>query len=186
MGNRRAIQKYWYGCYGPVGRKLPYRRPGDTPIPASLAGTWVVRTIGTLPQEGTDSVVRRALAMATSEQYLRLAINFASLAAISRLLTPTEIGISVIGTGIMTVVLGAREFATSDFLIQRMKVVHDDVRASFTVLISDDCDGAYGVCPRAIDRGLLWRGRTGAVSSDLRRGRTYRGVLFADPRIDAP
>ena len=80
-------------------------------------------------------MVRRALAMATSEQYLRLAINFASLAAISRLLTPTEIGISVIGTGIMTVVLGAREFATSDFLIQRMKVVHDDVRASFTVLI---------------------------------------------------
>jgi len=80
-------------------------------------------------------VVRRALAMATSEQYLRLAINFASIAAISRLLTPTEIGVSVIGTGIMAIVLGVREFATSDFLIQRQKVVLDDVRASFTVLM---------------------------------------------------
>ena len=46
-------------------------------------------------------MVRRALAMAAGEQYLRLAIGFASIATVSRLLTPTEIGVSVIGTGIM-------------------------------------------------------------------------------------
>jgi lipopolysaccharide exporter len=79
-------------------------------------------------------VVRQALAMAAGEQYLRLAVGFASIAAVSRLLTPGEIGVSVIGMGIVTVALGLREFATSDFLIQRQEVTRDDLRASFTVL----------------------------------------------------
>jgi O-antigen/teichoic acid export membrane protein len=72
--------------------------------------------------------------MATGEQYLRLAINFISIAAISRLLTPTEIGVSVIGTGVVLIALGLREFATSDCLIQRPEVSRADIRASFTVL----------------------------------------------------
>ena len=72
--------------------------------------------------------------MATCEQYLRLVINFATIAAISRLLTPTEVGVSVIGTGIMTILLGVREFATSEFLIQRKEIGPYDVRASFTLL----------------------------------------------------
>jgi O-antigen/teichoic acid export membrane protein len=84
-------------------------------------------------KEELNSVVRRALAMATGEQYFRLAVNFASIIVVSRLLTPTEIGISVIGMGITAIALGLREFATSDFLIQREQVTRDDIRASFTV-----------------------------------------------------
>jgi len=80
-------------------------------------------------------VVRRAIAMAAGEQYLRLAIQFALIVVVSRLLTPAEIGVSVIGTGIMAIALGLREFATSDFLIQRQEVGLDDIRASFTVLL---------------------------------------------------
>ena len=80
-------------------------------------------------------MVRRALAMAAGEQYFRLAIQFASIASVSRLLTPTEIGVSVIGTGIVAIALGLREFATSDFLIQRHQVAQDDIRASFTVVL---------------------------------------------------
>ena len=71
--------------------------------------------------------------MAAGEQYVRLAINFASIATVSRLLTPTEIGVAVIGTGIMAIALGLREFATSDFLIQRQEVVRDDIRTAFTL-----------------------------------------------------
>ena len=44
-------------------------------------------------------MVRRALAMATGEQYIRLAVNSCLSLTISRLLTPTEIGVSVIGWG---------------------------------------------------------------------------------------
>ena len=80
-------------------------------------------------------MVRRALAMAAGEQYFRLAVQFALIVVVSRLLTPTEIGISVIGMGIMAIALGMREFATSDFLIQRQQVARDDIRASFTVLV---------------------------------------------------
>ena len=72
--------------------------------------------------------------MATGEQYIRLAVNLVSILTISRLLTPTEIGVSVIGLGIMTIALGLREFATSDFLIQRAQVTREDTRASFTVV----------------------------------------------------
>jgi lipopolysaccharide exporter len=79
-------------------------------------------------------MVRRALAMAAGEQYFRLAIGFVSIAIVSRLLTPTEIGVSVIGMGIVTIALGLREFATSDFLIQRPQVELEDLRASFTLL----------------------------------------------------
>jgi O-antigen/teichoic acid export membrane protein len=79
-------------------------------------------------------VVRRALVMAAGEQYFRLAIQFASIVIVSRLLTPAEIGISVIGMGIMAIALSLREFATSDFLIQRPDVSQDDIRTSFTLL----------------------------------------------------
>lgn len=79
-------------------------------------------------------LVRRALAMAAGEQYFRLASQFALIVVVSRLLTPAEIGISVIGTGIMVVVLGLREFATTDCLIQRQEVLREDIRASFTIV----------------------------------------------------
>jgi O-antigen/teichoic acid export membrane protein len=71
--------------------------------------------------------------MAAGEQYLRLLINFVLIATVSRLLTPSEFGVSVIGTGIMAIALGLREFATSDFLIQRQEVAREDVRTSFTL-----------------------------------------------------
>jgi lipopolysaccharide exporter len=79
-------------------------------------------------------VVRRALVIATGAQYLRIAVRFASIAMVARLLSPAEIGVAVIGTAIMTVVLALREFASPEFLIQRHEVARDDIRASFTVL----------------------------------------------------
>jgi len=72
--------------------------------------------------------------MAAGEQYFRLAVQFGLIIVVSRLLTPAEIGVSVIGMGIITIALGLREFATSDFLIQRPEVLQSDVRTSFTTL----------------------------------------------------
>jgi O-antigen/teichoic acid export membrane protein len=79
-------------------------------------------------------VVRRAIAMAAGEQYSRVLIGLISIALMSRLLTPAEIGVSVIGMGITSIALGLREFATSDFLIRRERVTQDDIRTSFTIL----------------------------------------------------
>lgn len=79
-------------------------------------------------------MVRRAVVIAAASGYLRIGVRFASIALLARLLTPAEIGIAVIGSGIMTVMLGLREFASPEFLIQRHQVTRDDIRASFTVL----------------------------------------------------
>jgi O-antigen/teichoic acid export membrane protein len=78
--------------------------------------------------------VRRALLFNAGERYICLAISFLMIFAISRLLTPTEIGLSVIGIGIMTLALALREFASSEFLIQREEVTRLDIRTAFTIL----------------------------------------------------
>ena len=80
------------------------------------------------------SVVRRALAVSAAAQYLRIAIRLASMALVVRLLTPSEVGVAVIGTAIMTIALGLREFASSEFLIQRHEIGRDDIRTSFTLV----------------------------------------------------
>lgn len=71
--------------------------------------------------------------MAAGEQYLRLAVSFVLVAALSRLLTPAEVGVAIVGSGVMTLLLALREFATSDFLIQRPRIEPDDVRTTFTI-----------------------------------------------------
>ena len=77
---------------------------------------------------------RRALLLVTVGNYFSQAIRFALIAVVSRLLTPEEIGISVIGAGTMTIAYSLREFATPAFLIQRKEITREDVRTSFTLL----------------------------------------------------
>ena len=108
----------------------------DAPVPIVPLGAASFRPkaprgLGAQFEEEENRVVRRALAMAAGEQYFRLAIQFALIVVVSRLLTPTEIGVSVIGTGIMAIALGLREFATSDVLIPRQEVSGVEIRASF-------------------------------------------------------
>ncbi|MER9190913.1 oligosaccharide flippase family protein [Mesorhizobium australicum] len=77
--------------------------------------------------------VRRALLMSVGERYVLLATNFVTAALISRILTPQEIGVSVIGMAIMAVALSVREFSSSSFLIQSKELSREDIRSAFTV-----------------------------------------------------
>ncbi len=79
--------------------------------------------------------IRRALALTTAERYFSLLINFATLAFVSRLLTPAEIGISVLGMTVWVLALSIREFATTNFIVQRKELKAEQVRAVFTVLL---------------------------------------------------
>ena len=60
--------------------------------------------------------MRRALFFTTSERYLGLNANFATIAVVSRILTPSEIGVSVLAMAIISFALAAREFATTNVL----------------------------------------------------------------------
>ncbi|WFP62622.1 oligosaccharide flippase family protein [Mesorhizobium sp. WSM4904] len=77
--------------------------------------------------------VKRALFMSVGERYVLLVTNFVTAALISRILTPKEIGVSVIGMAILTVALSIREFSSASFLIQHRELHRDDVRSAFTV-----------------------------------------------------
>jgi O-antigen/teichoic acid export membrane protein len=78
--------------------------------------------------------VKRALFMSTAERYVLLLSNFATAALVSRILTPQEIGVSVIAMAILAVVISLREFASTGFLIQHRELGPGDIRAAFTVL----------------------------------------------------
>ncbi len=79
--------------------------------------------------------VRRAFFMAMLEQHLGIAINFALIAIVSRLLSPAEVGFAVIGYGVTAVIFAFREFVSSDFLIQLDVVERDDINTSLTLLL---------------------------------------------------
>jgi O-antigen/teichoic acid export membrane protein len=144
------VPSSWYARVGPAGGNVTARcgpavtcSAADLPVPAPFSqqqvwasgGLELAKIAGVLLGKDLNSVVRRALAMAAGEQYVRLAVQFLLIVVVSRLLTPTEIGVSVIGTGIVTIALGLREFATSDFLIQRGEVERDDIRTAFTLAL---------------------------------------------------
>lgn len=79
---------------------------------------------------------RHAFFMATLEQYFALIINFVMIAAVSRLLLPSEIGIGIIGLGIGAIVFSFREIVSAEFLIKRDQVSDEDIRTSFTIMMS--------------------------------------------------
>ena len=81
------------------------------------------------------TVVRRALLLSTADRYFTYASNLIVAAAVSRILTPSEIGVSVIGMAILGIALSVREFASSSFLIQRELLTRADIRAAFSVML---------------------------------------------------
>jgi O-antigen/teichoic acid export membrane protein len=79
--------------------------------------------------------IRRALVLTTGERYFSLVANFITLSIVSRLLTPDEIGVSVLGGAIAGTAMAFREFATPTFIIQRTHLSKDDVRTVATIQV---------------------------------------------------
>jgi O-antigen/teichoic acid export membrane protein len=80
------------------------------------------------------SGIKRAFLLSTADKYIAVAVGFATIACVSRLLTPAEIGIWLIGTSIITLASSAREFASSNFLIQKPDLSLDDIRSANTLM----------------------------------------------------
>lgn len=78
--------------------------------------------------------VKRALLFSTADRYFALLIGFATVAAVSRILTPGEIGISVIAAAVVGIAMSAREFTSGSYLIQRTELSCEMVRSAFTVM----------------------------------------------------
>ncbi|KAA0700233.1 sugar transporter [Neorhizobium sp. P12A] len=78
--------------------------------------------------------VRRAFFMATLDQYSQIVVSMVLIAVLSRLLDSTDIGVAAIGLSIGTIAFTVREFATSEFLIQREELHATDIRTGTTLV----------------------------------------------------
>ena len=77
--------------------------------------------------------IRRALALATFERYCAIVANFALLFVVSRLLTPAELGISVLGIAIAMMFCAGREFVTPTYVIQHKSLEPHVIHTAFTL-----------------------------------------------------
>lgn len=105
--------------------------------------------------------LRRALALTTAERYFALILSFALMSILSRLMTPAEIGISVLAGAVMTVFLSIRDVASSTYLIQKQDLQLDDQQTVFMLQF---------LFSAAIAGALVGFG-------------PYLGQLFSEPRI---
>ena len=77
--------------------------------------------------------VMRAFVLASSERYLSTIINLGATAILSRLLTPAEFGIVVIGYAVAALAEGAREVSASNYIVQVHNLDRHALRSVFTI-----------------------------------------------------
>jgi O-antigen/teichoic acid export membrane protein len=108
--------------------------------------------------------LKSALVMATADRYFCLSANFLTLAAVSRLLTPHETGLAVVGAAICAFWFRLREFAAPTFLILQKDLALDDIRAAFTISVALSGTLCLGLCGTAgILAGLYEQAELAAV-----------------------
>jgi O-antigen/teichoic acid export membrane protein len=82
------------------------------------------------------AAIRRAFLLATATRYFSVVINFLAVVAVSRLLTPREIGLWVICSAVVVMASSVREFASYNFLIQQKELDREDIRSAFTAMLA--------------------------------------------------
>ena len=90
--------------------------------------------------------IRRALLMTTAERYGQIVINLITISVVSRLLTPGEIGLAVLGITIGVIGVTLREFATPNILIQLPELRQGEINVTITI---------YFIINVAISAGIL-------------------------------
>ena len=80
--------------------------------------------------------LRGALILAFIERYICYVLNFLVLAIVSRLLTPAEIGLAVLGTAILSVAECIRDGGASNYLVQSREISLLHIRTAFTVMLA--------------------------------------------------
>ncbi len=77
--------------------------------------------------------IRKALLFTSLERYTNLTVNFLVIAAVSRILSPADIGVSAFGVAVLTAVEVCRDIPSS-YLVQQKDLTREDIRTAFTVM----------------------------------------------------
>lgn len=81
------------------------------------------------------SAVRRSLIFSLADTYLGVALQLVSTLLISRLLTPTDIGIFSVAAVLSALASTFRDFGVAEYLIQEKNLTVDKIRAAFAANI---------------------------------------------------
>jgi O-antigen/teichoic acid export membrane protein len=81
----------------------------------------------------TKLSIRKSLVFSFAQRYTSFIFIFASVVIVSRLLTPKEIGIFSVASGLATLANMLRTFGISDYLVQEKNLTEQAVRTSFTI-----------------------------------------------------
>ncbi len=77
--------------------------------------------------------LRRALILASASRYIVMVITFSATIINSRLLTPSEFGVSVLGAAVIGIAEAAREMGSVTYLVQEKELTKQKIRTVFTV-----------------------------------------------------
>ena len=77
------------------------------------------------------SSVRRSLAYSLADSYLGIVLQLATTAVISRLLSPTEIGIFAVAAVLAALASTFRDFGVAEYMIQEKSLTPEKIRAAF-------------------------------------------------------
>ncbi|MGE0055515.1 MAG: oligosaccharide flippase family protein [Hyphomicrobium sp.] len=80
--------------------------------------------------------LRKAVLLATGEQQFALGANFVVAVATSRLMSPNEIGVTVVGMSIVNVATSLREYATSTYLIKHADLCDTRTKGALTGILA--------------------------------------------------
>jgi O-antigen/teichoic acid export membrane protein len=89
--------------------------------------------------------VRIAVLLMTAQRYLGMVLSFFTVAVVSRLLRPDEIGVAVIGSLIANLAISLREFAATNYLVQKRELTQNDIRAAISVMMLVSCAVTAGL-----------------------------------------
>lgn len=142
------------------------------------------------------SSVRRSIFLSLADNYLGMALQVAASLIVTRLLTPTEIGIFAVAAVLAVLASTFRDFGVAEYLIQEKELTRDKIRSALAANIGVSwlmaallfgTSGAVGnfygeqgvaqvMCIQSMNFLLV---PFGAVSMAYhRRGLNYRPILF--------
>lgn len=79
--------------------------------------------------------LRKAIFFATGDQQFILGVNFTIAVVTSRLMTPNEIGVAVLGAAVVGLITALREYATSTYLIRHSDRSQKDLQGALSAII---------------------------------------------------
>lgn len=87
----------------------------------------------TAANEKPKNTIRRALSLSFLQTAVGLVFTFGGVVIVSHILTPTEIGVFSVASGLVTLIHMLRDFGVSEFLVQEKELDERMVRTVFTV-----------------------------------------------------